>query len=240
MRWLFRLNPGFGPAWSCIFMYILFNVQSCGLRCAPSFCPSRIYPRTLWRRLQPVVPCRHDLSHLVTQTTKITELRLPGIVFIHLPPRPDHGCCVATTEQVTCESVGARPSSSSPLCPPRRWLTPGLVLLAAACCWMCVPRTAVPENLPPRALPHRRGPEHSLRRFSPPAKPGAFSARLGSKVSQLCLQPTYNYIEYTANRKLFNFDYNRFLPISGINLVSIRCTITDVHAYICVCVIYWI
>lgn len=164
------------------FLYMLFNSPSLALLLLPSPTPqpSTIYSGTVLRRLQPVLPCCHDVSHFVTQTTKITELRLPGIVFIHLP-RPDHGCCVATTEQVTCESVGARPSATSSPSPPRRWPTPCLVLLVAACCWMCVPRSANPENLPPRALPHRRGPERSLWRFSPPAKPGAFSARLGTK-----------------------------------------------------------
>jgi len=98
------------------FLYISFNSPSLALLLlsSPTPRPSTIYSCTLLRRLQPVVPCCHDASHFVTQTTKITELRLPGIVFIHLP-RPDHGCCVATTEQVTCESVGARPSATAPL-----------------------------------------------------------------------------------------------------------------------------
>jgi hypothetical protein len=114
-----------------------------------------IHPRTLQRRLQPALPCHCDLSHLVTRTTKIAELRLPGIVFIHLL-RPDHGCCVATTEQVTCESVGARASLHhlSPF-PPRHCLTPGLLLLVAVCCWTCLPR------------PHRRPRKSTIVRFAP-------------------------------------------------------------------------
>lgn len=109
--------------------------------------------------------------------------------------------------------------------PPRRWPTPCLVLLVVACCWMCVPRSAVPENLPPRALPQRRGPERSLWRFSPPAKPGAFSARLGSKVNQLSLQLTCTYIEHTANSKLFLVPYKQLYLFPACilcRLISLR------------------
>lgn len=67
--------------------------------------------------------------------------------------------------------------------PPRRWLTPGLVPLVDACCWMCVPRTAVPENLPPRALPHRRGPEHSLRPLNPGLLVRDWEAKSGGSLS---------------------------------------------------------
>ena len=121
------------------------------------------------------------------------------------------------------------PFPSSPLA------NPCFVLLVVACCWTCVPRTAVPENLPPRALPHRRGPEHSLWRFSAPAKPGAFSARLGSKVSQLFLQLTCTCIENTANSKLFLLDYKRLYFFAACILISIsRFTKMDVPAYVCV------
>lgn len=117
------------------------------------------------------------------------------------------------------------------LYPPRRRLTPCLVLLVAARCWMCDPRTAVPENLPPRALSHRRGPEHSLWRSSLPAKPGAFSARFGSQVSQLCLQLTCTYFEYTANSKLLYIDYKRlYVCVAWVlyRLIALR--------KLCVCV----
>ena len=119
--------------------------------------------------------------------------------------------------------------------PPRRWPTPCLVLLVVACCWMCVPRSAGPENLPSRALPQRRGPERSLWRFSPPAKPGAFSARLGSKVNQLSLQLTCTYIEHTANSKLFLLHFKRLYPFAACvlcRLISLRKCLC-LHMYMC-------
>lgn len=126
-----------------------------------------------------------------------------------------------------------------PAFPPCRWLTPGLVLLAAACCWTCVPRTAVPENLPralcPIAVDLNTRSDVPLRPLNPGLLVRDWEAKSARSVSS---HPTTT----SKTQQTVSYFISIVIDITHSRYISCIDSVYDnagACVYFCICVISW-